>query len=174
MMNKNIFYTILWFVGAIAVLGVIIWIAKPQSGGMDMGSQTGNAADAVKISKISAEELSFDFSTVSMAAGKISHIFKIKNSSADSVNIGKIYTSCMCTSASLEIGGEKIGPFGMAGHGFIPAINKTLAAGEWANIEVIFDPAAHGPAGVGPIKRSVYIENSGKMVELQISANVTP
>lgn len=171
-MNKNTLYAILGGAAAIIILVVVIWVAEPQ--GNSTGNQTANAGDAVKVSKISAKEKSFDFGSVSMAAGKVSHIFKIKNSSADSVNIEKLYTSCMCTSATLEIGGDKTGPFGMAGHGFIPKINKALTAGEEANIEVVFDPAAHGPAGVGTIKRSIFVENDGEMVELQISANVTP
>ncbi|KKT83316.1 MAG: hypothetical protein UW81_C0021G0020, partial [Candidatus Giovannonibacteria bacterium GW2011_GWC2_44_9] len=41
--------------------------------------------------------------------------------------------------------------------------------------EVVFDPAAHGPAGVGRIERAVYLENSAsEALQLKFSATVTP
>lgn len=119
-------------------------------------------------------EPAFDFGTISMAAGNVSHSFRIKNSGADAVAINKIYTSCMCTSASLIVGDLKLGPFGMAGHGFIPKINRALAPGEEASLEIVFDPAAHGPAGVGTIQRVIYLETSAGRQTLEITANVTP
>ena len=67
------------------------------------------------------------------------------------------------------------GPYGMPGHGFIPKINETLNSGEEALVEVVFEPAAHGPAGVGPIQRAIAIENNaGEPVELLFAAIVTP
>ena len=81
----------------------------------------------------------------------------------------------MCTTATLKIGGRQKGPYGMLGHGFIPKINETLNSGEEALVEVVFDPAAHGPAGVGPIQRAIAIENNaGEPVELLFAAIVTP
>ena len=72
--------------------------------------------------------------------------------------------------------GKELGPYGMPGHGgFAPAINQIVASGEEITVKVIFDPAAHGPAGVGLIERAVYVENnSGKPVEIQFKAVVTP
>ncbi|MBI2317113.1 MAG: hypothetical protein HYU75_08940 [Betaproteobacteria bacterium] len=63
----------------------------------------------------------------------------------------------------------------MPGHGYIPALNEPLAPNEDAMIEIVFDPAAHGPAGVGPIERVVTIENNAAPpLELALSAVVTP
>ena len=63
----------------------------------------------------------------------------------------------------------------MPGHGAIPRINQTINPNEEAVVEVVFDPAAHGPAGVGRIGRTVVIENnSGAPVELSFIALVTP
>ena len=65
--------------------------------------------------------------------------------------------------------------FGMPGHTPIPTINVPMNPKEEAFIEVIFDPAAHGPAGVGPIERVVTIENSaGPPLELAFAALVSP
>jgi hypothetical protein len=81
----------------------------------------------------------------------------------------------MCTSASLTTGDEKFGPFGMPGHGAIPSIKATVAVNQEAEIEVVFDPTAHGPAGVGKIQRVVILENNaGGPIELNFSAMVTP
>ncbi len=110
-----------------------------------------------------------------MAAGEVKYPFKIKNSSREPITINKMYTSCMCTTATLMIGGRQWGPMGMPGHSGIPAINEILAPGREATVDVVFDPAAHGPAGVGKIARAIIIENSaGQPLELNFSALVTP
>ena len=81
----------------------------------------------------------------------------------------------MCTTASYKKGEEKRGPFGMPGHGIVPPLGVELGSNEEAEVEVVFDPAAHGPAGVGMIERVVTFETeSGKVVNLGIKANVTP
>ncbi len=122
-----------------------------------------------------SESPNFDFGNISMAAGKVSHIFKIKNSGTEPLVISKIYTSCMCTETTLIKQNERFGPFGMPGHVSIPEINQTLKANEEATVEAVFDPAAHGPAGLGQIERSITVENNGKnKMELLIKANVMP
>ena len=81
----------------------------------------------------------------------------------------------MCTTSVLQNGEKKFGPYGMPGHGFIPKMNAVVDSGEEVLVDVTFDPAAHGPAGVGTIQRVVILENSaGENMEFQISANVTP
>ncbi|MDP1719096.1 MAG: DUF1573 domain-containing protein, partial [bacterium] len=124
---------------------------------------------------LNAEETSFDFGSISMAAGKVTHMFKIKNATAEPVIVGKIYTSCMCTAASLINDGRRLGPFGMPAHGAIPSIDEQIKPGGEAVVEVVFDPAAHGPAGVGTIQRVVTLENNaGAPLELKFAAVVTP
>ncbi len=160
---------------ALVVVGLIVFsqsfINKQSSG---TGS---NLSQNWKNGILSAEEKSFSFGEVSMAKGVVIKNFKIKNIGTDPVEIAKLYTSCMCTTASfVRVDGSKKGPFGMQGHGYIPSISEVLNPGNEANIEVVFDPAAHGPAGVGRIDRVVSVENSGKSgkLDLSFSANVTP
>lgn len=159
----------------IAAAGVLIWIGRP--------APSSNSADTAPLANfvtktngaLATEENQYDFGTISMAAGNVTHNFVIKNSGETPLTLSKIYTSCMCTFAVLNIGGQKKGPFGMPGHGIVPGINETLAAGESATVEVTFNPKAHGPAGVGKIERVVYVENSaGDPLELGIAAMVTP
>lgn len=124
---------------------------------------------------LTAEGTSFDFGTISMAAGKVTHAFKIKNSGAESVTVTKLYTSCMCTEATLITAKARIGPIGMQGMGFIPTLKENVAPGKEITVEATFDPAAHGPAGIGRIDRIVSLENNtGHNLELEIHAAVTP
>ena len=165
-MKKNIIGIIV----VIIVLGGIIWIARPNS-------QTNSAASLIQNSDgmLTAEEMSFDFGSISMAAGEVRHSFPIKNTGTEPVTVNKMYTSCMCTTATLMIGDKKIGPYGMPGHAFVPKINEVINSGDEAIVEVVFDPAAHGPAGVGRIQRIVTIENNaGQPLNLEFSALVTP
>jgi hypothetical protein len=68
------------------------------------------------------------------------------------------------------------GPYGMPGHGAAPpAVNARLAAGELANVEVVFDPAAHGPSGLGRIERVVTVESAeAPPLELHMAVMVRP
>lgn len=153
----------------ILVLGGLVWIARPDAQGT---SSTQTKSSGVLVVE---EANNYDFGTISMAAGKVKHTFKVKNTSNESVVVSKVYTSCMCTSATLVIGDKQFGPFGMPGHVVIPRIDQTVNPNEEVTVEVIFDPAAHGPAGVGRIQRTVTLENNaGQPVELLFAAVVTP
>jgi len=165
--NKNI---IIGAVISILFLGGLVLVSKPSSA-LPNGNQTINTNSS---GKISAEETSYDFGTISMAAGRVSHIFKIKNSSAEPAKIVKIYTSCMCTEAKLTTANGVKGPFGMPGHMSVPEVNITLKPNEEATVEVVFDPNAHGPAGVGKMDRTVTIETNSGNVDLNFKVTVTP
>ncbi|OGA69259.1 MAG: hypothetical protein A3G83_16060 [Betaproteobacteria bacterium RIFCSPLOWO2_12_FULL_68_20] len=118
---------------------------------------------------------SFDFGTVSMAAGNVSYRYLIKNNGAAPLSINRIYTSCMCTNATLITASGRTGPFGMPGHGLAPAVSSPLAPGEVASLEVVFDPAAHGPTGVGRVERTVTLQSrDAQPLELRFVAMVTP
>ncbi|OGG43019.1 hypothetical protein A3G50_02350 [Candidatus Jorgensenbacteria bacterium RIFCSPLOWO2_12_FULL_42_11] len=164
-MNKNIIGPII----AIVLLGGVIWIARPNSQNSP-ASLLSNSSGL-----LSAEEKEFNFGEISMANGNVKHEFKIKNAGNNPVVIEKIYTSCMCTTAALVTDGKQFGPYGMPGHGFIPKINAAIDPSKEATVEIVFNPAAHGPAGVGRIQRTITIENNaGQSLELEFAALVTP
>ena len=63
----------------------------------------------------------------------------------------------------------------MPGMGYVPPANETIKAGESRMIRVVYDPNAHGPAGVGRINRFVeLVDSSGGTLGLEIKALVTP
>jgi len=151
----------------VVLFGAMLWLARP-----DAQSATAFSSGS---SLIAVGTAHYDFGKISMAAGKVTHQFSIKNTSTEAITINKMYTSCMCTKALLVLAGRQFGPYGMPGHGFIPTINQVINPDEEATVEVVFDPAAHGPAGIGKISRTVSIENNaGRPLELRFTALVTP
>lgn len=100
----------------------------------------------------------YDLGEVPINAGIVTKEYEIKNVSNTTLKLKKIATSCMCTKASFEIGDKKTKFFGMEGHGDRnPPVNIEIPAGASGKVVVQFDPAAHGPQGVGPFERSVFL-----------------
>lgn len=136
---------------------------------------TPKVASSSTTAALSASETFFDFGTISMKNGKVNHEFQLANETDNLATIDKVYTSCMCTNALLSIGNKKFGPFGMPGHGIIPSIKALLESKSSATVNVIFDPNAHGPSGVGLMERQVFVEQpDGTKLTLGIRAMVEP
>lgn len=155
-------------------LGIALFIAQPDD---NTGTEhTGmNNNTSAKETLLKPEKTFYDFGTISMKNGKVTAVFPLKNTRADRLHINKVYTSCMCTSAYFKILDKTDGPFGMLGHGALAKIDEMLEPGAEARVEAVFDPNAHGPAGVGVIERTVTIESrEGKVAEFNIKATVTP
>ena len=137
-----------------------------------------NGVGSGNYNELISEEKSFDFGLVSMSKGRVEHSFTLKNSGDSKIKITKIYTSCMCTEATLVQGTSRKGPFGMSGHGGPSSqIDEVVDPGKEISIDVVVDPAAHGPQGTGPAKKVVYIETDSAInpiLELELNINVTP
>lgn len=125
---------------------------------------------------LSAPHSTFDFHEIKMGDGIVEHEFVVENHGDEAVTIQKVYTSCMCTSTNItDASGKTFGPFGMQGHGASPFTEITIDPGETARVMAVFDPAAHGPSGVGLAKRSIYLETNSAMepkLELTFQAMV--
>jgi hypothetical protein len=166
-MPKQIKIIIGVVVGVIG-LGLLLFLNQPTEHEQMKG--TGSEHNVLQ-----AEQDSYDFGTISMKNGKVRTTFKIKNPTAETLTLTKLYTTCMCTEAKLTINSNSEGPFGMPGHGAIPTFEQRLEPNQEGEIEVIYDPAAHGPSGVGRIERSVIVEGQGdKLATFNVKANVTP
>lgn len=159
---------------AILALFAIVLFANLNPQNSQKAALTSDDAKGILV----AEEKSFDFGTISMSKGNVSRSFKLKNEGETPLIIKKIYTSCMCTSASIKDSlGKEYGRFGMPGHGGDSSVaNIKVKPNEPIELKAEFNPAAHGPSGVGLAKRIIYLEtNSEKTpkIELEISAMVT-
>lgn len=166
---NSIFYGLIAF----AVIVVVLAIVRSQEN--IAKSRPASERQVAPVGPLLSPEPYFDFGNISMAAGKVSHRFSIRNTSESAITITKMYTSCMCTVATLITPAGRKGPFGMAGHEFIPIVAESIAPGANAQVEVVFDPAAHGPAGIGPTERIVTIRTSETQpLELRFAAMVKP
>src|SRR3989338_6769107 len=139
----------------IVILGIagLVWWGRSAQNRVSANPNSNLSANALQ-----ALETLYDFGTISMKNGLVDHVFRVTNSSDKDILVKKISTSCMCTNVYIEsIGGEK-GPFGMEGHGgYVPPANETIRTGESRELKVVYDPNAHGPAGVGAINRFIYL-----------------
>ena len=169
--DKRLYY-LLAVVVVVIVIGIIAGLAGE-------GDNNGGGSVDGKTAKLNFGERRYDFGQVSMARGKVSHGFKFKNEGEGELTIDDLSTSCMCTSAALIISGKKGPSYGMpmAGQVNIPFFSEQLKPGEEAELEVTFDPNAHGPDGVGPITRSITLVSNDSGInksktDLIITANV--
>ena len=160
------------FVGILIIaLGALLLYARPDgqnSAGVSIRQEQGT---------LSADRAVHDFGTISMKNGNVSKTFTVANPTNEDIKISNLSSSCMCTNAYiLNSDGSRKGPFGMPGHGGAATrANEIVKAGESIGIEVVYDPNAHGPAGVGMIDRFVYLEDeNGNKLQFEIKANVTP
>ncbi|MFA5894121.1 MAG: DUF1573 domain-containing protein [Candidatus Margulisiibacteriota bacterium] len=146
----------LYYLLAVGVVVVVVGIIAGLAG---EGDNNGGGSIDGKTAQLNFDEKRFDFGRVSMADGKISHRFKFKNEGEGDLTIDDLFTSCMCTNAALIINGKKGPSYGMpmAGQAGIPFWNEQLKPGEEAELEVTFDPNAHGPDGTGPITRAITL-----------------
>ncbi|HEX8011595.1 MAG TPA: DUF1573 domain-containing protein [Casimicrobiaceae bacterium] len=158
-------------VGAVGIYGAPPSLAQPA----DPHHASSPTPQSAAGSALAAEMPFYNLGTVSMAAGKVTRSYTIGNVGKEPLTITQLSTSCMCTEATLITASGRRGPFGMPGHAPIPKISERLAPGELAEVEVVFDPAAHGPAGLGRINRNVTIENdAGAPLQLAFTAMVKP
>ncbi|MEK7451551.1 MAG: DUF1573 domain-containing protein [Patescibacteria group bacterium] len=177
-MKKETPKLIAYFVAIAAVILLIAWSSSDRGGNNPPvdSSNKFSSPDLSSAGNLISEENNFDFKTISMANGKVSHRFELKNSGAEPLKIKKIYTSCMCTVASvIDAAGTTYGPFGMPGHGGLSSETISVNDGESIIVEAVFDPAAHGPQGTGKVKRIVYLETDSKtqpQTQLTFSAEV--
>lgn len=99
-----------------------------------------------------------DWGQVSYGGGEVMREYELKNALSQGIKVKKLATNCMCTEAKIVVGGNQSRFFGMEHPGDSnPPINFEIGAGETAKVVVKFDPAAHGPEGIGPFERTVLL-----------------
>lgn len=163
-MNKNriiiifILLTVLIIVGGVALLS---------------GSSTSATITASQNAKASVDQTTYDWGTININSGNVSKTFIIKNTGTDVLKFAKVKTSCHCTKAQVTINGNTSPSFGM--NTVSPWIGE-VPPGNEAQLNVVFDPAYHGPDAVGPITRYISVDTNDpnhSTLELTLTANVT-
>lgn len=141
---KKILKIVAPIVVIVAVI-VIVVVALPES--------TGQSVQAAGIIEITQAE--YDAGTVSISSGLVEHTFEVKNTGQNNLKISRIWTSCMCTKASLKVGEKESEKFDM--HSNPLFWSQDIAPGETGYLNVSFDPAFHGPGGTGSVVREAYL-----------------
>ncbi len=158
------------FLGTIVLLvGAVFWLSSTGSAkGLD--PHTANV-EAQGIT-VSPESL-IDLGQIPYSGGKVLKSFEIKNDSGRPLKLKKIATSCMCTTAKVEIGGKKTKEFGMEMNGDLnPLVDVDFPAGQTGTVTFSFDPTAHGPEGVGQFERVVTLFFDSGFKELKFEGTV--
>lgn len=123
---------------------------------------------------LQVDRQSYDLGSIPIDGGNVEAAFEVWNEGSSPVRLAAVYTSCGCTTAVLEFAdGSTAGPFGMPGHDLETTLDRTVDAGEKFNINVIYDPMAHGPDATGKYMRTVTIHTQdGGGIEVAITVNV--
>lgn len=161
--EKKIFIGII-ILTVIALAGAIFFLTKSSPAKPNLEKTVG--------AKIETLETSFDFKDIQYSNGHAIHEFKIKNTGDKQLQVANLKTSCTCTQTYLKSTKGNGPSFSM--HSQSDWVGK-LAPGEEAAVVVDFDPAFHGPSGVGPISRIVSFETNDPdkpYVEFNFSGNV--
>lgn len=125
------------------------------------------------VAGVSVEVPHYDLGEVPINGGLVTKTYQITNTTDRDMELLKIVTSCMCTSANVATSDGETKYFAMEmGGDKNPLISLKLKKGEVANVNVRFDPAAHGPAGVGPFDRVVSLYFDGGIKELTFAGTV--
>lgn len=128
-------------------------------GGVYILSSTTNSPQIISSqnAKIEVDQKTYDWGQIAYGGGDVSKKFIIKNTGTDILKLTNIKTSCACTKAQVSIDG-KVSPY-FSMHTQSGWVGE-LASGKSASLTVIFDPAFHGPTGVGPIERLISVETN--------------
>jgi hypothetical protein len=128
---------------------------------------------------ITVAEPSQDFGRTSLDGGDVFLEYEAENTGSEAVTLTRIATSCMCTKAQVKSADGRESPWGgMQGHAAAGPVNLnwTLQPGEKVTVVADFDPAAHGLAGVGHVRREIFLSTNSRetpVVNLTLQGNVT-
>lgn len=142
--------------GIVFIFTLIIGFAFWQGG--DENVANNNVQPLAQVAGIQISPETYELGSVDLNGGLVTKEYEVKNETDQEVVLQKVVTSCMCTQAKVAIGDKESRFFGME-HPTDknPSINYEIPPGKSAKVTVNFDPAAHGPQGVGPFDRVVTL-----------------
>jgi hypothetical protein len=160
---KDNYIVISVLVGALVLIGGGVYLSEKAS----QPSQVEKNTQA----RLAVNNQSYNWGNIPINGGDVEATFVIKNEGADTLQLFNISTSCTCTKAWLQNENEKSPEFGMHTQS---RYVMNLSAGESTELRVIFDPAFHGPGGVGSMTRQIMMEtNDVSQPEIVFNINGT-
>lgn len=141
------------------IIGFIVLTLLILGGGIYVLSAT---SAPVKINnsqnaRVLVDQKTFDWGNIPYSGGNATKAFSIKNTGTDTLQLTGVKTSCTCTKAQISIDGKTSPYFSM--HASSSWVGE-VAPGKEAQLTVIFDPAFHGPTGVGPMERLISLQTN--------------
>ena len=98
-MDKKTKQIVIYAIGAVVFVGVIFW-------GF-VGKNSDSDSQGFSSSVLATTENTFDFGTISINGGNVSHEFVVINDGTNPVVVEKVYTTCGCTTAILTDASNK-------------------------------------------------------------------
>ncbi len=157
------------------IIGVILFTLLILIGGVILLSGSGSTSPTITFLenvKATVDQKNYDWGQINMKDGNVSKIFVIRNTGTDVLKLTKVKTSCHCTKAEVTIDGNISPSFGM--NTASPWVGEVTPGNE-AQLNIVFDPAYHGPNGVGPITRYISVDTNdpdNSTLEFTLTANV--
>lgn len=140
------------------IILILITVIILGSGVFVLSSTTStNQITASQNARVSVDEKTFDWGNIPYSGGNAVKTFTIKNTGTDTLKLTNIKTSCTCTKAQIVVDGKSSPYFSM--HSTSGWVGEVLP-GRQAQLTVIFDPAFHGPTGVGPMERLISLQTN--------------
>ena len=157
--------TVLIVIGIItfAILGTGAWL---------LSRPTGVEVEKSDQAKAEVGETNYDWGEIKINGGNTEKVFLIKNTGTGPLKLSGVSTSCMCTIAQVIIDGKESPFFAM--HQKSSWVGE-IPAGKEAELKIVFDPAFHGPSGVGQMIRQIVVETNDKdnpQLEFMLKGNV--
>lgn len=158
-------------VGTVVLIGGLAFVMTKNSGGSGAKDALVSASEASGLE--ASPSGSINLGQVAYGGGIVSKTFEVKNVSGKPMKLRKITTSCMCTTAKVKIGSHETKFYGMEMSGDLnPLVDLGFPADGVATVTFDFDPAAHGPQGLGLFDRVVTLYFDAGYKELRFNGEV--
>jgi len=142
---------------AFLTLGIIVLAVSITSFSK---SDTKAVLSQIQGAKIKVDHTYKTVGDIGYSKGILYHSFPIKNEGTQDLKIANMTTSCMCTKVFLKTKKGEGPRFGMKGMTAPSSWTEVLKPGEDGEIIAAFDPAYHGPQGLGPVSRIVSFQTN--------------
>lgn len=159
MKTKNV------LIGIVLVLVVFIFLGGTAYGLAQLSTNVEVVIEDDAVASVS--ESQYDWGTIRMYDGMATKVFKVKNTGSKTLKLYNATTSCACTTVQVKTATQQTPALNM--HGKSNVVIE-IAPGEEAAVEVVFNPAYHGPSGVGAISRVASMKtNDPQQPELKFN-----
>jgi len=156
------------------ILGILLATVLIIGGSVLVTAKTDEGTTKDEGGRVAVESISHDWGEIGIESGKVEKVFSLTNTGEGPLRVLNVSTSCMCTTAQLLLGEKESPLFGM--HTKDPFVLE-ISPRQTASLKVVFDPAFHGPSGIGEVTRQIHVETTDptqKEITFDLTANVTP